>query len=201
MTKFIMNNYLIFLGFFFIALSQNTYGVVPNVPYKTVALPANNGAWVLCATEATTNAAYSIRLAPPSSVLSSPVFGKSVLGKTKSKNSGYGFVAALYDPTADKVYLDTECGSGGYACYAVDTFATGPSTKICVVILNPTYNDVIINVVATFTTESPFITNDLNSNPNFSNYAVSDVPYNETILINYKDFVTTAQLSKRYHRD
>nr|CAG8509632.1 8690_t:CDS:2 [Entrophospora candida] len=175
-----MNNYLIFLG-------TNTYGVVPNVPYKTIALPANY--------------AYSVRLAPPSSSLSSPTFGTSVQGKDKSKNHGYGFAVALYDPTADKTSLDTECGANGYICYAVDSLAKGPSTKICVVIVNPTSNDLILNVVATFTAESPFISNDLNSNPSFSNFAVSDTPLNETITIDYKSYITTAQLSKRYYRD
>ncbi|CAJ0760538.1 3312_t:CDS:2 [Entrophospora sp. SA101] len=147
--------------------NTNTYGVVPNVPYKTVALPSNYGGW----------------------------------GKINQKNNGYGFAVALYDPTADKIYLDTECGANGYACYAVDTVAKGPSTKVCIIIINPTQNNLILNVVATFTAESPFISNDLNSNPSFSNFAVLDTPLNETITLDYKSYITTAQLSKRYYRD
>ncbi|CAJ0872374.1 569_t:CDS:2 [Entrophospora sp. SA101] len=131
---------------------EESKNVVPNVPYKTVALPSNYGGWVLCATEPTTNA-------------------------------------------------DTECGANGYACYAVDTVAKGPSTKVCIIIINPTQNNLILNVVATFTAESPFISNDLNSNPSFSNFAVLDTPLNETITLDYKSYITTAQLSKRYYRD
>nr|CAG8611752.1 8373_t:CDS:2 [Entrophospora candida] len=169
-----------------ILTSTTTYGVVPNVPYKTVALPSNY--------------AYSVRLAPPSSELSSPLFGTSVKGKDKSKNSGYGFAVALYDPDIDKVYLDKECGADGYACYAVDTVATGSSAKICVVIINPTKNNAILNVVVSFSAESIFISNDLNSNSNLFNFAVTDIPANETIPINYKEYVATAQLSKRYYK-
>jgi hypothetical protein len=189
MSKFIMNNYLIFLGFFFIALSLNTYAVVPNVPYKTIALPANFGKWAICSLEPTTNAAYSIRLAPPSSELSSPPFGTSVRGTEKSKINSYGFGVALYDPTADKVYLDKDCGA--YACYAVDTSATGPSTKICVVILNPMANDAILNVVVTFTAESPFISNDLNNLNGDFNLALTSPSANETLPFALADYVTT----------
>nr|CAG8488455.1 6066_t:CDS:2 [Entrophospora candida] len=167
--------------------SMNAHAVVPNVPYKTIALSANN--------------AYSIRLAPPSSELSYPPFGTSIKGKGLSNNSGYGFIVGIYDKTADKIYPDTQCGNPNYACYADDTLATGPSTNICVVIANPTYNNVILNVVVSFAKESPFITNDVNSNADFFNFGVTDIPANETITINYKDYVTTAQLSKRYYKN
>jgi hypothetical protein len=197
MSKFIMNNYLIFLGFFFIALSLNTYAVVPNVPYKTVALPANFGAWGTCSLEATTNAAYSVRLAPPSSELSSPPFGTSIKGKNKAKLAGYGFIVALFNPVTEKVYLDRECGN--YACYAVDTFATVPSGRMCAIVINPTSNDATLNVVVTFTAESPFITNDLSQTSNFT-YALTGASTNETLSYNFDDYITTSQLSKRYYR-
>jgi hypothetical protein len=142
-----------------ISLSQNTEAVVPGVPYKTVSVPANFGGWVICSTSVTKFVGFSIRIAPLSSELSVD-YGKSVTGNgTISSDSTNGFLSGVYDVSTKTIVDDSTCGTTLNKCLAVDRYGTlTPGGNVCVVVLNPTSNDLVINVVVSFTT-NPFIYN------------------------------------------
>ncbi|CAH1769027.1 12480_t:CDS:2, partial [Entrophospora sp. SA101] len=120
-------------------------------------VPANYGAWGICASDPTifgaltnkmTSTAYSIRLTPPSSELSVS-YGSTLSGNQAATLTSLAFISALLNPTTNSVVGNSQCGGSGYICLAANSRNTLTSgAKLCVAIANPTTRDVVLNVIA-----------------------------------------------------